>query len=412
MRRGGDAAGRPGTAARMHSRPWAGRLRNRAEKGGRMSVLWRRGFMGTSILALAILLGCGSKNPIEEARGLIHDGELDEARTVLLAAAKKAPDEYRPLYLLAEVAEKKSAWNEAVEWYDKALALPSASRLSSQLKERKYQALLKLASEEAGSPEGTEAVMQRAAAIEDELSMRVKTANSALFTIYKAKFDAARAAGRFDEAMALAESVRGLSVDRERIRGIVSQLPDIERAKFDAGVRQAFDEKVKPGLQKRKVYDPNDKTIVLRGEFTVPAKSPEGLFDPRSEAFERDVEMMACLALRDGYWEILNEWAEASPVRGKLLESHANAFLNAALERKNTGWVTPFDSARPPRSGEGLVYFCEGRLPVDFVAENLRKVDLALAKKAEEDSKAAKDAPTQPDGASEPGSDGGEQADE
>ena len=365
-------------------------LRESRAQSGTRKTLPMVALLGLA-LCLSLWSGCKKADPLEEAAELLRTGKTDAAIAALTKIHAANPQAFDPLRLLASAAAEKKDYEGAVAWYEKVLATPEGKKLKRNFIGPMHDALMKLALQNSTFPGKYEEMLLRAAKLEEEMQMADTPANEELFGLLVRRYESAREAKRFDDAIEIAKKIGALYYDVSKTKTYTKAIARLEREKTQAAhhafmeeVQRVFDRKLQAKLTEAGAYDAEAKAIQLSSEFTVPEKTADGLFDPESETFMQEVHVAACEGVRQQYAEVLNEWAKATAIGRELEENHVMYFFAQALDGQTPGWDPPLDPENPPATVVGLTYVCSGQLPIDFVVKGLLKVKRAFEKQAEE----------------------------
>ena len=331
-------------------------------------------------VALCVALGAGCKkaDPVAEADELLRTGKTDEAIAALTKLHEADPQAFDPVRLLADAAMTKKDYEGAVAWYRKLLDLPEGKKLKRNFIGLLHEALMSAARKHSAFPDRYQEALLAVAQLEDQENMAQAPAKQELFGLLVGSYERARAAGRHDDAIAIARRIGEVNYDAAESDRYLKAIARLERQKYFAQIRAIFDNRLKAKLVAAGAYQAENDAIVLSSEFTIPETTPEGLFDQTSETFGEEVHLAACLGLRNQLADVLGEWAEASPFGRTFADNHIQYFFNRALEGQSPDYQPPLDPERRPESFVGLVYACTGSLPVDFVVKGFYKFRTAF----------------------------------
>ncbi len=323
---------------------------------------------GSMVLGALLVLGCGSKSPLEEAKALIQT-EPEQAVRLLIGLQQDRPDDYEPIYLLGQAYEAKGDAEHAAEWYERAIQHPRGQKTKNLLGGKLYEAYRQLAERERKDPAKFEALVRKAAVLEQQLEKRNTVANEQLFLLLTARFDQAKAEKRFDDALRVAEEIGRLYYHKRKLAPYLKQIDALRKERQAHECLQAFETQIKPAWTADGTFDADQGLVKVASVFDVPAKpGPDGKFDPAAPTFADDVAAAACQGAREALAQRITQFADATPLRLQLTPENVQTYWAEASKRKQEGFEPPdADPRKRLKRGEKVAYRCGVAVPLEFV---------------------------------------------
>lgn len=319
-------------------------------------------FLGACLLVPA-LAGC-SGDKVEKARRLI-DTEPEKALVLLGEATAEKGETFDSLIFSGLTFEKLGRESEAIESYEKALAMGGASARAEPVPERLlalYEKRHSLTTDKGGKF----AIARKAADLEKSLKVARPWASTFMLERLTADMNAAGEAGDADTVRKIVETGMDLAVPADAKNLFGENATKALRLAFVVKAEGKFLETLAQPLSERGVYRADGSRMVFYKEFVIPPAATGPDFNPESPLFWSNVRKNTCVPLHTAISDTVKFM---EPVLG--LKNVDQAGLKVVFENLyRTGAKAGFKAFggdnRPP---SGQTYLCEIDVPLrDFLA--------------------------------------------
>ncbi len=339
--------------------------------------------------------GCKKEEKQEDPSALIQK-DPQKAIEILEQRYSADPSDYATIRGLAQAYTllESPNWERAAAWYRKAIDEPQG-----QAREERrvlFDELLKCMEHQVEAARAAKApakkvveLLTEANQLERALARQNIKAGKALFDLQKARFDKKVAALDYKGAIAVIGGLSAIYVDEKTRATLASQLPKLERLKFEKDTTSLFNLALLQKLKSMGLFDMEQQAFTFNGrhEVVIPAPEPPPQGEPPPDApppkkgpdttsddFGKNMEAAACgeAVVIPRIKSVLNPFAKASALKRDLTDAELKGLYEAAKQNRKTRWEgEAWDKAKVYAPGAKLIFVCSDSLALTTVVKAL-----------------------------------------
>ena len=347
--------------------------------------------MRLSVALISLLLAVGACKK-GDGDGDFAEMVRDNPGKAIPLLEKKAasnPGDYDTSYLLAQAYKAVGNTERAAAWIRSALGTEKGRNpeVTAALKGELLEALRsQIPARRKGKQKEFMEFLIETNKLERELGRKNVEAGKALFDIVKANIDRLIKEGKLADAIREIGALEAIYYEDKAKEDLKARVPQLAKDVFMKKTTALFESGFSKDYATEEVYDKDQKAFLVDGGGVIEVGA-EGMPDPKSPTFARDVEELACglkasIRLLDA---ILSPFANESPLGRKLTRVELGKFQELAKKRRKTKWMgEPYDAQKEYAAGAELSFACRDSLPLQTVVEAFHVLSLQPKPKPED----------------------------